>query len=58
MSKEIEVHGVITEDELKEVVKYIAIKSRRMRKLSWTPVELLAMRLFEDEINEYFKHTP
>ena len=58
MSKEIEVHGVITEDELKEIVRYIAVKSRRMRRISWTPVEKLAMRLFEDEVTEYFKQTP
>ena len=58
MSEEtvVKVEGEITETELKEALQYIALRSVRMRRgKGWSPVEAIALKLFHDEIQEFFK---
>ena len=60
MSEEklIQVSGEVTETELKEVLQHIAKRSVMMRRgRGWTPVEKVALKLFHDEVQEYFKES-
>lgn len=57
MSEEtIHVSGEITKEELDESIKYLVHKMRRPRRLKWSPIESVALKVFYDEIQEHFKN--